>query len=152
MTGKFLPHIEVTTIVYMEKRAEAFPWDSAQGDDLKNNRAAIELNLARLLKRGRPSEAARAMIEDWLEIHLVLGTRQDLTNKHIRGEVSVEGHNTLYAANFDAVMESPELKRKYFSLAIDRILSGKWIVDDDFKDTAKEVKSALVRASTNKPL
>lgn len=143
MIGAFLPHVEATTIIYIDKTAEAFPWDSAQGDDLKKNRAAIEVNIARILSRDRLPEAAQRIIEYWLKIHLILATRQDLINKRVRGDVSLDGHSTLYAANFSVVMESPELKRRYFTLAIDQILNGKWLVDDEFKDLAEEVKAAL---------
>lgn len=143
MIGEFLPHIQISTIIYVDKRAESFPWDSAQGDDLKNDRAAIEINVSRILSHDRLPEATHRIIENWLKIYLVLGTRQDLINKHIRGDVSLEGHNILYAANFNVVMESPELKRRYYTLAIDRILNGQWFIEDDFKDIVKEVKSAL---------
>jgi hypothetical protein len=143
MIGEFLPHIEVTTIVWSERGSEELPYDSAQGDDLKNNRPIIEISFPRLLKGNTPPEVATAMIESWLKMYLIFATRQDLINKHIRGSVSQEAHNILYDANFRAITQSPELKRSYFILAVDRILSGQWIIDDDFKELVEEVKSDL---------
>lgn len=148
VAGEFLPYTRVTTVVWVEdKAAETCKWDSAQGDDLKNDRAAIEINLAKILRRCEPQEAALEMIKSWLRIYLILSTRQDLINKGIRSDVSEKGHSILYDANFKAIMESPALKRRYFILAVDCILGGGWFIADHFRNQDKglieEVKVAL---------
>jgi len=143
---KFLPDVKVTTIVWGEKGDEVkLPWEVAQGDDLGNRRATIELNFPKIAQRcGDDLERiAESMAEGWLSIWVVLATRQDLINKGIRGAVSPEAERTLYKANFKAIMESPILKRYYADIATGEILNGEWVIDESYKQLSDAVLMIL---------
>jgi len=120
--GYFLPHVEATTIVWAHTDVE-LDWYAAQGDDLKNQRSTIELNLAKMARdsNGDAEKVAQLLVDNWLAIYVILCTRQDLINKHVRGEVSADGHDILYTANFKAIKASPHLDEHYTRVAIDAI-------------------------------
>jgi len=142
--NKFLPDVKVTTIIWGEKDTlKHSKWEATQGDDLKNQRPTVELNLAKLAQRGEAEKVAKAMVESWLSIWIVFATRQDLIDKKVRGAVSAEAHKILYDANFKTIMESPMLKRGYADLAMDEILDGKWVIDESHKQLSDEVRSLL---------
>ena len=140
----FLPNVKVTTIVWADKGILTHSqWEVAQGDDLKNQRSTIELNLPKLIQRGNLEAVAQGIVESWLSIEVVFATRQDLIDKQCRGEVKDE--DILYNANLKVILGSPVLRRKYSDLAIDEILDGQWFVDDDFKELAEKIKALLSR-------
>lgn len=142
--GNFLPSVEVTTIIWADKDIlKHSQWDVAQGDDLKNQRPTIELNLPKLAKRGNTEDIAKGMVESWLSIQVVFATRQDLINKQCRSEVKDE--NILYYANFKVILGSQTLRRKYSDLAMDEILNGQWFLDDTFRELAEKIKVLLSR-------
>lgn len=140
----FLPNVKVTTIVWADKdMLQHSQWQAAQGDDLKNQRSTIELNLPKLEQRGNLEAVTQGMVESWLSIQVVLATRQDLIDKQCRGEVKDE--DILCNANLKVILGSPVLRRKYSNLAMDEILDGLWAVDNDFKELAEKVKALLSR-------
>lgn len=143
---KFLPDVKVTTIVWATKdMSKHSQWEAAQGDDLKNQRSTIELNLPKLAKRGNAEEIAKGMVESWLSIYIVFATRQNLINRGIRGAVSGDAEEILYYANFMAIMVSPQLKQAYADLAMDEILAGEWFTDQSFTNLSDTIKSLLSR-------
>ena len=88
MEKQFLPEVKVTTIIWADEARESVSnWYSAQGDDLKLNRATIEVNLPKIAqdKGDDPPQIAEAMIDSWLSIYIILATRQDLIDKTVRG-------------------------------------------------------------------
>jgi len=140
----FLPNVKVTTIIWADKDTlKHSQWEAAQGDDLKNQRATIELNLPKLAQRGNLEAIAQGVVESWLSIEVVFATRQDLIDKQCRGEVKDE--DILYNTNLKVILGSPVLRRKYSDLAMDEILDGEWYVDDTFKELAEKVKALLSR-------
>jgi len=141
----FLPNVKVTTIVWGDKDIlKHSQWDAAQGDDLKNQRPTIELNLPKLEKNSVSLEViAQRMVEGWLSIQAVFATRQDLIDKQCRGEV--EDEEILYIANLKVILESPVLKRRYSDLAIEEIVNGQWLMDDSYEVLAGKVKTLLSR-------
>ncbi|MBA7686870.1 hypothetical protein ES703_95329 [subsurface metagenome] len=123
MKQQFLPDVQVTTIIWADtKRAEA-SWFAAQGDDLKNQRATIEINLPRIIeKKGdKPQEVALQMIDSWLSIYIVLATRQELINKQVRGWLSPEAETELQNINFKVVKASPILWSFYCEKAVNHL-------------------------------
>ena len=131
MNQQFLPKVEETTIIWAdEARETTSKWYSAQGDDLKHNRATIEINLPKIAKdkRGNPTEIAETMIVSWLGIYIVLATRQDLINKRVRGYFSPDGETILEEANFKAIKASPILLREYTQKAISELKDAKGYV------------------------
>ncbi|GAH83497.1 unnamed protein product [marine sediment metagenome] len=145
----FLPKVIVTTIVWADKDIlEHSKWEAAQGDDLKNNRSTIELNLPKLKERGNIEAIAKGMVESWLGIQVIFATRQDLIDKRVRGNVSEEGHKILYDANLKTIMVSPYLKKSYTNLAVENILNAEWVIDETYSQLASEVKSQLKALST----
>jgi len=142
--AKLLPDVKVTTIVWADKDIlKHSQWEAAQGDDLKNQRSTIELNLPKLEQRGKPDNIAIGMVESWLSIYIVFATRQDLINKDVRGDVSSDAERIVCKANFKAIMESPALKRGYADLAMDEILNGRWYVDEQYESLSREMKATL---------
>lgn len=140
----FLPEVRVTTIVWADKDILTHSqWEAAQGDDLKNQRATIELNLPKLAQRGNLEAVAQGLVESWLSIQIVFATRQDLINKEARRDVDDE--NILYDANLRVILGSKALRRKYSNLALDEILDGMWAVDDTFKELSEKIKTLLVK-------
>ncbi|GAH73494.1 unnamed protein product [marine sediment metagenome] len=124
MKQQFLPEAQVTTIIWAdEDRDEVSKWFAAQGDDLKNQRATIEINLPRIIKvKGdKPQEVALQMIDSWLAIYIVLATRQDLIDKQVRGWLSAEAETELQAANFKVIKASPILWSFYCEKAVNHL-------------------------------
>lgn len=143
--NRFLPNVKVTTIVWADKNIlKHSQWEAAQGDDLKNQRPTIELNLAKLAERGSNDDVAKSMVESWLSINIVFATRQELINKQVRGDVSAEAEETLCEANLKAVLQSPILRHRYADLAIDEILNGGWVIENDCKELANCVTAMLI--------
>ena len=144
--NNFLPEVKVTTIVWGDaNRLQSSKWEAAQGDDLKNNRATIEINLPRIVKkRGSLDNKADRIIENWLAIYVILATRQDLINKHIRGALSTDAEPILYRANFQVIKKSPMLQQKYASLAAGEITNGTWYLDSQYKGLWDQLVPILI--------
>lgn len=124
MKQQFLPDVRVTTIIWAdEDRGEVSPWFAAQGDDLKNQIPAIEINLPRIIKKigEKPKEVALEMIKSWLSIYIIFATRQELINKQVRGWLSPEAEKEVENANFKAIISSPILWSLYCEKAVNHI-------------------------------
>ena len=150
MEQQFLPEVKVTTIIWADKARESISnWYSGQGDDLKLNRATIEVNLPKIAqdKGGNAPQIAEAMIDSWLSIYIILATRQDLINKRVRGNFSSDGERILEEANFKAIKASPILWRQYMQKAISELKDAKGYVyaTDDYKALMDKVFEEMNR-------
>ena len=128
MEQQFLPEVKVTTIIWADEARESVSnWYSAQGDDLKLNRATIEVNLPKIAqdKGENARQIAESMIDSWLAIYIILATRQDLINKRVRGHFSSDGETILQEANFKAIKASPILWGQYRQKAISELKEAK---------------------------
>lgn len=151
----FLPEVKVTTIIWGGRGREYLPdWYAAQGDDLKLQRAAIEINLEKVAqdKGGDIPQIATAMVNSWLNIYIVLATRQDLINKMVRGSFSPEGEGILEEANFKAIKASPVVWRQYAEIAASQLKAAqvyaypaeeKTLLDKVFEEMDKVIKPDL---------
>jgi len=122
MEGYFLPHVPVTTIVWAHSDVEV-KWHAALGDDLKNQRPAIELNLVKVAQDADDDveKVTQLLIDNWLPIYILLCTRQDLISKKVRRLVSGAAEDDLARANFKAIKASRQLDEHYTRVAIDAI-------------------------------
>lgn len=151
MNQQFLPDVKVTTIIWAdEKRGDVSKWFAAQGDDLKNERATIEINLPRIVKDkgNNPHDVALQMIESWLAIYIVLATRQELINKQIRGWLSPEAETELQAANFKVMRTSPILWAFYCEKAVHDLKESQGYRTEEYRqlldDCLKSMDKILV--------
>ena len=129
----FLPNIRVTTIVSANEHVlKHCHWEAAQGDDFKNQRPTIELNLLRTLQNRSPEETSEEIVRNWISLYIILTTRQDLIHKQVRGWFSEKSEQILETANFKAVLESPQLLREYSITALANITLGRWLYDSHY--------------------
>jgi len=159
MAGEFLPKVKVTTIVWAEEGrgfgeldCGTLNWECAQGDDLKLNISTIELNLVKIADRCNYDVEliTQEMIKHWIAMEVVLGTRQDLIDKGVRGKVRDE--DILYKANLETILSSPELFEEYKDMAVKAIISGQHYVYPKggrmgklFKDITSPIASSILR-------
>ena len=116
--GMFLPHVQVTTLVWAHDVEHE--WYAAQGDDLQRQIPTIELNLVKVAREsgGDVERAAQSLVDNWLAIYVVLCTRQDLIDKRVRGLLSGEAEVILAEANLKAIRASRHLHEHYTKVAI----------------------------------
>lgn len=146
MKQQFLPDVQVTTIIWAdEERDEVSKWFSAQGDDLKNQRATIEINLPRIIKEkgDKPDEVALQMIDSWLGIYIVLATRQELINKQVRGWLSPEAETELQAVNFKVVRTSPILWSLYCEKAVHQLKESQSYKTEKYRQLLDDCLKAM---------
>lgn len=146
MKQQFLPDVQVTTIIWADTdRAETSKWFAAQGDDLKNDRATIEINLPRIVKEkgDKPDEVALQMIDSWLAIYIVLATRQELINKQVRGWLSAEAETELQTANFKAIKTSPVLWAFYCEKAVHHIKESQSYKTEEYRQLLDDCLKAM---------
>ena len=129
MAGQFLPDVPVSSIVWAYSDVE-LNWYAAQGDDLKNQRPTIELNLVKIARDHNEDveKVAQALIDNWLAIYIVFCTRQDLINKQARGLLGAEGEDILAEANLKVIKASPRLAEHYTKVAIEAIRGAKPVI------------------------
>jgi len=137
----FLPKVEVTTIVWADEE-HASKWWAAQGDDLKRGRPTIEINFLRILREA--DEVAGAVILVWLEMYVVLTTRQALIDRGVRWTVSGDGHEALYEGNFKAIKASPLLWEEYTRMAVEALTNGTHVTSPERTDLAAALKMVLL--------
>ena len=139
----FLPKVEVTTVVWADALDEELPakWWAAQGDDLKRKRPTIEIYFPRVLQEAE--DVAGALIRVWLEMYIVLATRQALIDRGVRWAVSGDGHETLYKGNFKAIEASPLLWAAYTKIAVGELIMGKHVTTPERPDLAQSLKSVM---------
>lgn len=150
MRGRFLPKVEVTTIVWAGRDKTAPDWECALGDDLKLNRPTIELDLTRITKRCNYNAdlVTQEMIKHWIAMQVIFGTRQELINKNIRGYIGSEGEDILCKANFDVIRNSPASRiwKEYKDMAAKAILKGTHYIhpaNSEIVTLFKDVKTTL---------
>lgn len=145
MDGEFLPRVPVTTIVWAHADVE-LKWYAAQGDDLKNNIPAIELNLVKMVRDSSDEveKVAQLLIDNWLALYVVLCTRQDLINKEARGLCSADGEQILYEANLKVINASRYLHEQYTRVAVGAIKGARtYIAVEGFADLFQRVLDHL---------
>lgn len=137
----FLPKVEVTTMVWADDDRSSTKWWAAQGDDLKRKCPTIEIYFPRILQEAE--DVAGAMIRVWLEMYIVLATRQALIDRGVRWAVSGNGHEVLYEGNFKAIAASPLLWEEYTRMAVGELTKGKHVTAPERSDLAESLKMVM---------
>ena len=146
MKQQFLPDVPVTTIIWADQgRENVSRWHVAQGDDLKNQRPTIEINLPRIIRdKGEdPSTVAREIIDSWLGIYIVLATRQDLINKQVRGWLDPGAETELQTANYKAIKASPILWAIYCEKAVSHLKESQGYATEKYRQLLDDCLKAM---------
>jgi len=150
MKAEFLPKVEVTTIVWAGW--EELDWECTQGDDLKLNKSTIEINLIKMAERCNHDIELiiQEMIKHWIAMQAMLGTRQDLINKQVRGRVNSE--EILCKANFEVILCSPSLYQEYKDMSVKAMVEGRWVPCFEETELLNDVRSQLAASIAEKVL
>ena len=130
--GLFLPKSRIRTTVWWDNKSEVLPWEVTQ-DKINTKQFkgyCVEINMNRVAEKyPNYDQMAMRMVELWINLKTLMGTRMDLENRKIRGMFSNKAEAVLYQANREVINMTPELKKYYTQSGLTSILKGTWSVD-----------------------
>jgi len=136
-----LPDVDVTTIIWADEERGCH-WDAAQGDDLKNQCPAIELNFPRIMKN-HEGNLATALIENWLSIYIVLSARQDLINHGVRRVITCEEEEEVCIATVKHILSNLDDNRDLVERAKKALIESRKVRLIQRKDLSDALDEAL---------
>jgi len=147
----FLPLTRVATVSWLNAVASSLPWECAQGSGIAKftKSVTVELNVVKTLDRvysineDRLDLVVQRLVDNWVNLKVLLGTREQLKEKELLDYVTGEVERILYKANLEVIKKTPHLNRKFTNVAIDSILAGTWNVDDVYSKKYADITRLL---------